>query len=102
MKKRHSILFHQTFTLIFIIICRYEGRKHPRMPKEQVQISKLRNKIKKETKSAVREIRRDNAFLSKVKIKEQIASDTERKRKVREIFGDAAMQQHELKKFKKP
>ncbi|XP_058803660.1 nucleolar protein 14 homolog [Phymastichus coffea] len=79
----------------------YEGRKHPRMPKEQVEISKLYNKIKKEKKSAIREIRRDNAFLSKVKIKQQIASDAERKRKVKEIFGDAAMQQHELKKFKK-
>lgn len=71
------------------------------MSREKAEREKLIHKLKRETKSARRELRRDNAFLSKVKIKQQIKSDTERKRKVKEIFGEAAMQQHELKKFKK-
>lgn len=59
------------------------------------------HKIKKETKSAIREVRRDRAFLAKVQIKQQIKSDTERKRKVKEIFGEAATQQGELNHIKR-
>lgn len=58
-------------------------------------------KIKKETKGAIREVRRDTAFLAKVQIKQQIKNDEERKRKVKEIYGDAAMQQGELNKIKR-
>ncbi|OXU29063.1 hypothetical protein TSAR_015178 [Trichomalopsis sarcophagae] len=79
----------------------HDGKRHKPMSKEKAEREKLLHKLKKETKSAIREIRRDNDFISKVKIKQQIASDAERKRKVKEIFGDAAMQQSELKKFKK-
>lgn len=52
-------------------------------------------------KGAIREIRRDNSFLAKVRISQQIKNDTERKRKVKEIFGEAAIQQSEIKKMKK-
>lgn len=57
------------------------------------------HKYKTEMKSAVREIRKDRSFLAKVQIKKQIASDAERKRKVKELFGDASVQQSELKKM---
>lgn len=77
-------------------------------------------KIKRETKGAVREIRRDNAFLAKMQLKRQmqryyllldvhaingfsiiflhllICSDVERKEKVRRIFSEASIQQGEL------
>lgn len=52
-------------------------------------------------KGAIREIRRDRMFLAKLQIKQQIKNDEERKRKVKEIFGEAAMQQSELKKLKR-
>ena len=71
------------------------------MSKAKAEREKLLHKLKKETKSAIREVRKDTAFLAKVKIKQQLSADAERKRKVKEIFGDAAAQQSELKKFKK-
>lgn len=71
------------------------------MSKQKQEREKLMAKIKKETKGAIREVRRDTAFLAKVQIKQQIKNDEERKRKVKEIYGDAAMQQGELNKIKR-
>lgn len=71
------------------------------MSKEKAEREKLLHKYKRETKGAMREIRRDNSFLAKVRISQQIKSDAERKRKVKEIFGEAAAQQSELKKMRK-
>jgi len=71
------------------------------MSKEKAEREKLLHKYKKEFKGAIREIRKDRNFLAKVQIAEQIKSDAERKRKVIEIFGEAATQQHDLKKMKK-
>lgn len=79
----------------------YDGKKHKPMSKEKAEREKLLHKYKKEMKGAIREIRRDRSFLAKVQIKQQIKSDAERKRKVKEIFGEAAMQQSELKKLKR-
>nr|XP_034188024.1 nucleolar protein 14 homolog [Osmia lignaria]XP_034188025.1 nucleolar protein 14 homolog [Osmia lignaria] len=79
----------------------YDGKKHRTTSKVKAEREKLLHKYKKEMKGAMREIRRDRAFLAKLQIKEQIKNDEERKRKVREIFGDAAMQQNELKKLKR-
>ena len=79
----------------------YDGKKHKTMSKEKAEREKLLHKYKKEMKGAMREIRRDRAFLTKLQIKQQIKSDEERKRKVKEIFGEAAMQQSELKKLKR-
>jgi len=71
------------------------------MSKEKAEREKLLHKYKREFKGAVREIRKDRNFLAKVQIAQQIKSDAERKRKVNEIFGEAAMQQNEFKKMKK-
>ncbi|XP_076681466.1 nucleolar protein 14 homolog l(3)07882 isoform X1 [Andrena cerasifolii] len=79
----------------------YDFKKHKTMSKEKAEKEKLLHKYKKEMKGAVREIRRDRTFLAKLKIKQQLKSDEERKRKVKEIFGDAATQQSELKKMKR-
>lgn len=89
------------FMLIDKSFFRYDGKKHRTTSKEKAEREKLLHKYKKEMKGAMREIRRDRAFLAKLQIKEQIKNDEERKRKVREIFGDAAMQQNELKKLKR-
>ncbi|KAH0568532.1 nucleolar protein 14 homolog [Cotesia glomerata] len=68
---------------------------------DKAEQEKLALKLKKETKGAIRELKRDAAFLAKVQIKDQIKSDQERKRKVREIFGEAATQQGELNKMQR-
>ncbi|GLV32750.1 lethal (3) 07882 [Carabus blaptoides fortunei] len=74
----------------------YDYKKHRPMSKEKAEREKLLHKYKKETKGALREIRRDKAFLGRVKIKQQLQSDIERKEKVRRIFSEASMQQGEL------
>ncbi|KAL9983530.1 hypothetical protein ACROYT_G005716 [Oculina patagonica] len=56
---------------------------------------KLRYKFKKEFKGAVREIRKDNQFLAKQKLKEQLDKDAERLRKVKEIEHMLSNQQAE-------
>ncbi|XP_066598447.1 nucleolar protein 14 homolog isoform X2 [Prorops nasuta] len=79
----------------------YDGKRHKPMSKEKAEREKLLHKYKKEMKGAIREIRRDRSFLAKVQINQQIKQDEERKRKVKEIFGEAALQQSELKKMKR-
>ena len=79
----------------------YDGKTHKPMSKKKAEKAKMLHKIKRETKSAIREVRRDTSFLAKVQIKQQIRRDTERKRKVKEIFGDAAAQQGELNQMKR-
>ncbi|XP_056639893.1 nucleolar protein 14 homolog [Diorhabda sublineata] len=74
----------------------YDGKQHKYQSKEKAQHSKLIHKLKREKKGALREIRRDNAFLGRVKINKQIQSDSERRDKVKRIFSEAAVQQSEL------
>lgn len=72
------------------------------------------HKLKREKKGALREIRRDQAFLGRLKIKERIkryhiiihedfqvyllffCSDVERRDKVKKIYAEASVQQSEL------
>lgn len=79
----------------------YDGKQHKSMSKEKAEREKLLHKYKREFKGAIREIRRDRNFLAKVQIEQQIKSDAERKYKVNEIFGQAAIQQNEFKKMKR-
>ncbi|XP_011642676.1 nucleolar protein 14 [Pogonomyrmex barbatus] len=83
------------------IITVYDGKQHKSMLKEKAEREKLLHKYKREFKGAVREIKRDRDFLVKVQIAKQIKNDAERKRKVNEIFREAAIQQNEFKKIKK-
>lgn len=77
---------------------RYDGKHDSSKFKEENERQKLLYKYKKETKGAIREIRRDRVFLAKVQIKQRMKRDDERTRKVRELFGQVALQQNELKK----
>ncbi|KYN32734.1 Nucleolar protein 14 [Trachymyrmex septentrionalis] len=79
----------------------YSEKRYKSTSKEKAEREKLLHKYKREHKGAIREIRRDRDFLAKVQIGQQIKSDTERKQKVNEIFGEAAIQQNEFKKMKK-
>ncbi|XP_055680133.1 nucleolar protein 14 homolog [Lutzomyia longipalpis] len=69
--------------------------------RKQVQDAKaiqdsLRHKVKRETKSALREIRRDAEFIGKMRLKRQMQLDRERREKVKRIFAEASDQQAEL------
>ena len=50
----------------------FEGRKKRVGSKEKLEREKLQHKIKREMKGAIREIRKDNAFIAREKLKEQI------------------------------
>ncbi|XP_031569583.1 nucleolar protein 14-like [Actinia tenebrosa] len=53
--------------------------------KKTNEVQKLKYKLKREFKGAVREVRKDSQFLSRQKLQEQLERDAERMRKVKEI-----------------
>lgn len=63
----------------------------------KLEQQKLKHMIKREFKSAKRELRRDNEFISKIRHKRMEQSDLERKAKVKRIFNEASIQQSEYK-----
>ncbi|XP_068084770.1 nucleolar protein 14 isoform X2 [Anabrus simplex] len=79
----------------------FDGRRKRPMGQEKQEHEKLVHKYKREEKAALREIRRDNSFIAKLKWKDTLKSDMERNKKVKEIFGAAATQQGELRKLKR-
>ncbi|XP_069600842.1 nucleolar protein 14 [Ranitomeya imitator] len=62
---------------------------------------RLIHKHKREFKGAVREIRRDNQFLAREKLQETAQRDSERKRKVKELFHSLSTQEGEWKELKR-
>lgn len=78
-----------------------DKRNQKVMGKEKAIRETLKQKIKRETKGAIRELRRDNQFIAKEKLTKQLELDAERKDKVRRIFGEAAQQQGELNELKR-
>ncbi|XP_072262617.1 nucleolar protein 14 [Pyxicephalus adspersus] len=62
---------------------------------------KLIHKHRRELKGAVREIRRDNQFLARVKLSETIDRDAERKKKVKELFNSLSTQEGEWKALRR-
>ncbi|XP_060807022.1 nucleolar protein 14 homolog [Amyelois transitella] len=79
----------------------FTGSKSSKLSREAADRARLQTKYKKAMKGALREIRRDKAYIASVKIKQKIASDNVRKEKVRQIYKDASIQQGELNKLKK-
>ncbi|XP_034254231.1 nucleolar protein 14 homolog [Thrips palmi] len=78
-----------------------DGKQRRPMSKEKQESQKLLHRYKKERKGALREIRKDRDFLSKIRMKQQLKSDVERKEKVKRIFSEASIQQGEIRKFSK-
>ncbi|XP_054725835.1 nucleolar protein 14 homolog [Anastrepha obliqua] len=74
----------------------YDDKRRPRLTKEKEDRVKLVHKLRRETKGAIREIRKDTEFLQKMRIQQQIQSDMERKEKVKRIYQEASVQQGEL------
>ncbi|KAI5641056.1 nop14-like family domain-containing protein [Phthorimaea operculella] len=79
----------------------FTGSKSSKMPREMAERKRLQTKVKKEMKGALREIRRDKAYIASVKIRQKIHSDNIRKEKVKQIYKDASIQQGELNKLKR-
>ncbi|KAM8706856.1 hypothetical protein ACLKA7_011023 [Drosophila subpalustris] len=74
----------------------YDDKRRPKLSKQKEERVKLLAKIKREKKGAIREIRRDTAFVQDLKLKQQLLSDKERNEKVKRIYQEASMQQGEL------
>ncbi|KAF2903270.1 hypothetical protein ILUMI_02919 [Ignelater luminosus] len=74
----------------------FDTKKHKVTSREKAERDKLLHKLKRERKGALREIRRDKEFLGRIRIKQKIQSDMERKEKVKQIFSEASIQQSEL------
>ncbi|XP_059214687.1 nucleolar protein 14 [Centropristis striata] len=69
--------------------------------REEREKERLKHKYKKEFKGALREIRKDSRFLASEKLNEVMKRDSDRKRKVRELFGSLATQEGEWKALKR-
>lgn len=76
------------------------GEVFVRERKNKDETKYLKKKIKTEMKGAIREIRKDNKYIGRVKHKEQSASDKARKRKVNEIMGFLSKEQGEANDLK--
>lgn len=63
----------------------------------KLEQQKLKHMVKREFKSAQRELRRDNEFINKIRHKRKEQLDRERKDKVKRIFNEASIQQSEYK-----
>ncbi|CAK1594754.1 unnamed protein product [Parnassius mnemosyne] len=79
----------------------FTGSKSSKLSREKAEKARLESKYKKEMKGALREIRRDKAYIASVKIRQKIQSDNIRKEKVKQIYKDASIQQGELNKLKR-
>ncbi|CAL8317522.1 unnamed protein product [Lota lota] len=69
--------------------------------KEQKESERTKHKYKKEFKGALREIRKDNRFMAREKLQETMSRDSERKRKVKELFGSLGTQEGEWKALRR-
>lgn len=69
--------------------------------KEQREMERTKHKYKKEFKGALREIRKDNRFLAQEKLQETMSRDSERKRKVKELYGSLGTQEGEWKALRR-
>nr|XP_056711655.1 nucleolar protein 14 [Euleptes europaea] len=76
------------------------GRKQGSNEREQER-KRLIHRHKRELKGAVREIRKDNQFLARMQLAEITERDSERKRKVKQLFGSLAEQEGNWKAMKK-
>ncbi|CAI9613987.1 unnamed protein product [Staurois parvus] len=93
-----SLCWHLT---CFSLWVRLEFGRKQGCNKVERERKKLIHKHKRELKGAVREIRRDNQFLARVKLSETMERDAERKRKVKELFNSLSTQEGEWKALKR-
>ncbi|CAH1782802.1 unnamed protein product [Owenia fusiformis] len=80
---------------------RFDARKKRAGTREENESQRLIHKHKKELKGAVREIRKDAQFLSRVQLKEKLDRDQERNEKVKAIHQMLASQEGDFKALKR-
>lgn len=69
----YVLLFHFLFSSIFsIFLCRYEGKKNTRLPKEYSERLRLRQKYKRELKSTKRALQLDAQFIAREELGQQM------------------------------
>ena len=76
-------------------------RKKDDIQKKRKLIKNINQKIRKEEKGQLREMRRENQVIAAEKLKEKLEADEERKRKVKQLYQELAMQEGEYKKYTK-
>ena len=55
-----------------MVFCSFDGRKKKNVSRVRQERARLAHKVKKETKSAVRELKQDNAFLARTQQKHEM------------------------------
>eukprot|EP00051_Salpingoeca_urceolata_P021036 m.323177 g.323177 ORF g.323177 m.323177 type:complete len:126 (-) comp19723_c0_seq6:67-444(-) len=78
----------------------WSGRKND-ADKERKEERKLKYMLKKEQKGAIRELRKDAAFMAKVQLGEMREADSERRQKRKQIDALLGQQAGEMKQYTK-
>jgi len=76
-------------------------RKRGSGDKAKNEYDKLKYKVKREMKGAVKEIRKDSQFLAKQQLGEQLSKDVTRKRKVKELTNHLENERREIKELER-
>ncbi|XP_076458056.1 nucleolar protein 14-like [Babylonia areolata] len=79
----------------------FDGRKKRKGTREQLERQRLKHKVKKEFKGALREIRKDTQFLANQKLEETKKKDAERQGKLKRIYADLSNQEGEVRALKR-
>lgn len=66
------IYFFLVTNIIYVDTDRFTGSKSSKLSREKAEKARLQGKYKKEMKGALREIRRDKAYIASVKIRQKI------------------------------
>ncbi|VDO40360.1 unnamed protein product [Haemonchus placei] len=79
---------------------RFEDNFDPERPRmgARAEKEKLRHLVKNETRGAIKELRKDAAFLNRKQLKETAAKDKDRKEKTKRLMGGLQSQQGEWNK----
>lgn len=72
-------------------------RRTVRTDRDVQEIQRLRHKARRELRGAMRELRKDSAFIAREQLKATLERDRERKERVKRLEHDLSMQQHEAK-----
>ncbi|KAL8593217.1 hypothetical protein ACOMHN_009872 [Nucella lapillus] len=79
----------------------FDGRKKRKGTREQLERERLKHRVKKEFKGALREVRKDSHFLANQKLVDTQKRDAERQKKLKRIYGDLSNQEGEVRALKR-
>ncbi|XP_037081388.1 nucleolar protein 14-like [Pollicipes pollicipes] len=79
----------------------FDGRRRRPGSHEKREHDKLVHKYKRQMRSTVREVRRDNAFVARQKLTEIKTKDDDRKRKLKDLMASLANQEGDFKRMKR-